>query len=265
MPVVFAPAVRETSGVSTSAPGYLFNNYPYRTPARLNEYYNDFNTYAAGDWTVTTGGTGANALIDANGGQLTLTTDAATNDIQGIELTKKTFAFTTGSQVWFGCNLKIANATQSAIMFGLGNTFAALTPTDGVYFSKANASAVMGAVIRASSTSTAVTLNTSMSTVVAATFYSFGFWYNGVDTLKFYSTIGASANGANTPGNGSGYYSGGNQIAAAAGTGYTYALTNLPATSTNLTAGIAIKAGTTVAQVATIDWFLASEEIVGRY
>src|SRR4051812_25783 len=164
MPVVTAPPTRFTSGVSTSAPSYAMGSYSFRTPARLNEYYNDFNTYAAGDFTVT-GTTGTNALIDGVGGLLAVTTDAATNDVQGFQLVKKSFAFTTGSQVWFQMNVKLANATQNAVMFGLGNSFTALTPTDGVYFSKPASSAVMAAVVRASSTSTSVVLNTSASTV----------------------------------------------------------------------------------------------------
>jgi hypothetical protein len=266
MPVVTAPATRFTSGVSTSGPSYALGNYSFPTPMRLNEYFNDFNTYAAGDFTVT-GTTGTNALIDGAGGLLAVTTDAVTNDIQGFQLVKKGFAFQTGCQVWFSMNVKLANASTNAVMFGLGNSFTALTPTDGVYFSKAAASAVMTAVVRAASTSTTLTLNSSASTVVAATAYTFSFWYNGVDAINFYSTVGLAANGFNAPGNGAGYYNGGSQVAAQASSvsGATYPLTNLPATSTGLVAGFAIKASTTVAQVATIDYFLASQELVGRF
>lgn len=265
MPVVTAPATRETSGVSTSAPTYLFNNYPFPTPPRLMQVWDDFYRYLASDWTVT-GTTGTAAQADGVGGLLVLTTDAATNDVEGIQTVKKSFGFQTGCQMWFAINVKLTNATNNAFMAGVSNTFAALAPTDGVYFSKAAASTTLTAVIRASSTSTTLTLASGTSTMADATAYTLGFWYNGKDRLNFYTTIGLAANGFNAPGNGAGYYSGGSQIAASASSeaGSTYSLANLPATSTTLVAGAAIKAGTTVAQVATIDYFLASQEIVGR-
>ncbi len=267
MPVVTAPATRETSGVSTSAPNYVFNNYPKPTPPRIYEYFNDFSTYAAGDWTVTAVGGGTSALSDANGGKLVATTGASTNDIQGNQLTKKTFAFTTGSQVWYSINIALTNATNAAFMAGLADSFVGLAPTDGVYFSKLAASTTLTAVIRAASTSTTVTLNSSARTMANATAYTLSFWYDGVSKLYFYTTIGLAANGFNAPGNGTGYYSGGSQIAgyASSETGATNSLANLPATTTLLTAGFAAQAGTTVAQVATIDYLLAGEEIVARF
>src|SRR6266576_815825 len=136
MSVTGSPPLRYPSGGSTSPDHYALGNYTFRTPMRLNEYFSDFNTYAAGDWTVTAVGGGSSALSDANGGKLVVTSGASLNDIQGNQLTKKTFAFTTGSQVWFSINVALTNATNGAFMAGLGNTFAALTPTDGVYFSK---------------------------------------------------------------------------------------------------------------------------------
>ncbi len=261
MSVTGSPPVRYPSGFSSSAPGFAMGNYPHMTPPRINEYFNDFNTYAAGDWTVTAVGGGTSALSDANGGKLVVTSGASLNDIQGNQLTKKTFAFTTGSQVWFSINVSIADATNSAFMAGLGSSFTALTPTDGVYFSKAAASAVMTAVVRASSTSTTMTVGT----MVDATAYTFSFYYDGLPTpsLYFFSTIGATApTSQSVP-----YFTGGNTVNALASsvTGSTNSLANIPPTTTLLTAGFALKAGTTAAQVGTIDYFLAGEEIVNRF
>jgi hypothetical protein len=228
---------------------------------RLNEYFNDFNTYAAGDWTVTAVGGGTSALTGVNGGALLVTTGASSADIQGNEFPVKTFAFTAGSQVWFSINVSFAHASNSAFMAGLANTFIALTPTDGVYFSKPSGAAVMNLIVRAASTSTTMTIGT----VVAATAYTFSFYYDGKPTpsLYGYSTIGATApTSQSVP-----YFSGGNSIAAVASSeaGATNTLANIPPVTTLLTAGFALKAGTTAAQVATIDYFLASEEIVNRF
>ena len=263
-----SPPSRLQAGVSTSAPTFLFGNCPHPTNARTNLYFNDFNTYAAGDWTVTTGGTGTSALIDANGGQIAITTDAASADIQANQLVKKTFAFTANSQFWFGINFKLSHATNSAFMAGVSNTFAALGPTDGVYISKVAGSAVTNLIVRAGSSTSATLL---LGTLVADTFYSMGFYYNGsaTPTLYTYSTIpylngtapgGATGNTAFGPN----YFSGGSQQGAAAGPG-SQAQTALTLPTANLTAGWAIKANTTVAQVATIDWFHAESEIVARF
>ena len=265
MPVVIAPATRETSGVSTSARTWLFSNLPFPTPPRLHQYFNDFDTYAAGDWTVTTGSTGSVGLTDGNGGLLIISSAGATNDIQAMQLVPKSFAFTTGSQMWFACNLSLgATATLGALQFGLANTHATPgTTTDGAFFSKAAGSASLTFSLRASSTSTTATVGT----LVASTAYTFGFYYNGnadKPALFVYSTIGqTTANGLITPGNGSGYYSGGNYVAASFGSEYANAITNLP--TANLTAGVGIKASTGATVSATLDYFYAGGEIVARY
>ena len=257
-----SPPVRFPSGSSTSPDSYVFGSYPFATPMRLNQYFNDFNTYAAGDWTVTSAG-GTSALADFNGGALVVTTQTSDADVQGNQLAKKSFAFTTGSQVWFSINFKLTTATTPAVMAGLSNTFAALTPTDGVYFSKAANSTTMNLVIRASSTSTTL----AVGTMADATFYTFSYYYDGkpTPTLKVYSTIGYSGSPTafSVP-----YFSGGNQevISASSDPLATNSLANLPATTTLLTAGFAVKSsGGTLAGIATIDYFLASEEIIARF
>ena len=265
MPVVIAPATRETSGVSTSARTWAFANFPFPTPPRLNLYFNDFQTYDSTDFTVT-GTSGSVGMTDGNGGLLAVGTSGATNDIEGFQLKNKCYSFTTGSQVWFSCNLAVgATPTLGTLTFGLANSLTspgATVPTDGVYFNKAAGSASLTVNLANASAYTQVTVGT----LAANTYYTFSYYYNGKDALHVYSTIGqTTANGYITPGNGSGYYSGGNYVACSFGADYANAITNLPATSTNLTAGLAYKASTGATCTATVDYFLAAEEIVGRF
>lgn len=256
-----SPPVRYPSGVSTSAPNYVYSNFPEATPPRLNEYFTDFNNYVAGDWTVTTAGAGTTALSDGNGGLLTVTTDAGGTAVQGNELVAKSFKFTSGSQMWFSINVNFgANATQNAFMAGVSNTFAALTPTDGVYFSKAAASTTMQAIVRGSSTSTTMTVGT----VAVNTPYTFSFYYDGkpTPTLYFYSTIGLTTPTAF----GAPYYTGGNQAVAVASSeaGATNTLANLP--TADLRGGFALKSGAaTFTGVAVIDFVHWAEEVIGRF
>jgi hypothetical protein len=262
MSVTGSPPVRYTSGVSTSAVGYALADYTFRTPMRLNEFFTDFNTYNAGDWTVTASSSGTIALRDYNGGAITVTTATSAADVEGAQLKNKSFAFTTGSQVWFSINISLTTATTPALMMGLSNTFAALAPTDGVYFSKVAGSTTMNLLITAGSTSTTL----AVGTMADATQYTFSFYFDGkpTPTLKVFSTIGYSTPTAfSVP-----YYNGGNQEvnSASSETGATNTLVNLPTPSTLLTAGFAIKSsGGTLAGIGIIDYFLASEEIVGRF
>jgi hypothetical protein len=230
---------------------------------RLNQYFSDFDTYLSGEWTVTTGSTGSVGLTDGNGGLLIVGSAGATNDIQALQLVPKSFAFTTGSQAWFACNVSFGSATLGTATFGLANTFAtpgATVPTDGVYFNKAAGSSTLTINLAKSSAYTQATVGT----LVAATAYTFGFYYDGNSNLFAFSTIGqTSGNGYITPGNGANYFNGGNYYAQSFGSTYTNAITNLP--TANLTAGFGIKASTGATVTATIDYFYAAEEIVARY
>jgi hypothetical protein len=160
-------------------------------------------------------------------------------------------------------NVKLTTSTTPALMFGLANSFATLAPTDGVYFSKVAGSQTMNLIINASSTPTTL----AVGTMADATFYTFSYYFDGkpTRTLQVFSTIGYSGSPTafSVP-----YFSGGNQevISASDETGATNSLVNLPTTTTLLTAGFAVKSsGGTLAGIATIDYFLAGEEIIARF
>ena len=257
-----SPPVRFPSGVATSPKGYVFGEYPQGlTPPRVNEYFNDFNTYAAGDWTVTAT-TGTSALIDANGGKLVQTTAASASDTQAQQLVKKSYAFTAGAQLWFSINVALNDVTNTAFAAGMTNSISALTPTDGVYFNKLTATNVLNAVIRAASVSTTIPLGV----LAINTPYTLSFYYDGkpTPTLYFFTTIGlATPTAFAQP-----YFSGGNQIngEASADGANPNTLVNLPPPSTLLDLGFGI-ASTAVASVktATVDYVLGSCEILTRF
>ena len=87
--------------------GYAGGTQATRSVAclRFAAYWNDFNTYNAGDWTVAPA-TGTSALTAGLGGQLTLTTGAVSGNGQGNALNPVSFAFTPGYQTWFSINFK---------------------------------------------------------------------------------------------------------------------------------------------------------------
>ncbi len=261
--------VRFPSGVATTSPGNLFANLGIPTPAFYYQYFNDFATYAAGDWTVTTGGTGTSALTDALGGKILLTTSSVAADFQGNQLVKKSFGFEAGADVWFGINFSLSaggstGATGPAFLAGLGNTFAngATGPTaGGVFFKKAAGSTTLNLLIEGD---TGTTTTVPVGTLAAATAYTVGYYYNGsagTPTLYVYSTIPYVANSLTKPYT---YGPGGSFVVATAYSGGTYTLANLPGVSTLLTMGFGIATGTTAAQTNTVDYVFAGQT-VNRY
>lgn len=260
MSVTGTPPVRYPSGVSTSPNQYVFGNYPYRTPFRLFEYVNDFNTYAAGDWTVTATGGGTSALTTGNGGFLLLSTASGNGDVQGNELTEPSYLVVAGSQMWFSINVAIGGSiTTSAFMAGMSNTFATLAPTAGIYFSKPTGAATLNAIIRNASTSTTI----AMGTMAVDTAYTLSWYYDGrsVPTVYFYTTIGMASPTANSQP----YFTGGNQCIASASSdpAATNSLANIPTVA--MTAGLALRGTTAALRTATVDYLAAAQEIITRF
>jgi hypothetical protein len=260
--------VRFPSGVATSPPGFLFGNLGIPTPAYYYQYFNDFSTYAAGDWTVTTGGTGTSALTDGLGGKLIQTTNTTAADFQANQLTKKSFSTQSGQDIWFGINFELSaggstGATGPAFVAGLGDTFAggATGPTNGgIWFKKAAGSTTLNLLVTASSTTTTI----PVGTLAAATPYTVGYYYNGsaaTPTLYVFSTIPYADGSVTKP---QVYAPGGSQLVATAYSGGTYTLANLPVAATLMTMGFGIQGGTTAAQTSTVDYVFAGQTI-NRY
>jgi hypothetical protein len=249
---------RYPSGVSVQARPYFYSNYPTPTQIVLShEYANDFDTYVATDWTVTTT-TGSNALTAGNGGILTLTTAAAANDIQGIQKTPAAFAFVLGEPLWFSVNVN-ANDTASSIFAGLMTGGTVIAPTDGVFFSKATGQNNVSITVKTGGASTVFANVTSVnpSPTIATTL---GFYYDGLGnpTLWVFSSQSnynsASAFGAPVP-------IGGNMCGAFGAQATSgFLLTNLPLS--NLAPTVAIEAGAAAVKTLAVDYLFAANQIL---
>ena len=195
MPAGLSPA-RYSSGVSTARkPQDLYGMYPSPMPVGANYYVNDFNTYAAGDWTVAPA-TGTSALIAGNGGILQLTTGAVSGNGQGNAQTPVSYAFTPGYQTWFSINF--TNALNNIPNWIVGLTAGgASAPTQGAYFTKATASRNVQFVLKQGATTTVspVPLTNAAQDAVAL---QLGIYYDGrpTPTLYIYSSVGLIGNQA---------------------------------------------------------------------
>jgi hypothetical protein len=260
-------------GVATQPRRSLFGNLPHPNPFACNYYENDFNTYAAADWTVSTVNSGTSALAAVNGGALLLTTGATSTNFQGNTLLPASFSITPGYRAWFGICITMADTTLPSFVVGLtkGGPSA---PTDGVYFTKAASSQSISAVIRASSVSSTIagiaTLPTAASITPAVPSFSMGWFYNGQPsaTLEFfcstaYATYTAGVLTAPAAFTAPPQTGGVMVSAASAASGYTApnVLTNLPAPTTVLAPQFYFVTSTSVAQLVYIDYVMAAAEL----
>ena len=176
---------RFKNGVTNAAVNSIFGNLPIPdvTINGLTEYFNDFHTYAAGDWTVTASGSGSSAISAGLGGRLALTW--GTSGTQGNTLTSGGFSFNAastsanGSQFWFSsCIINPANASAPNFLVGAikGNP---TSISDGVYFTKAAAGLPWRINIKAAAASTTtVTLPTSTNAANNSV-QELGYYYDG--------------------------------------------------------------------------------------
>lgn len=179
------------NGVTNQEVSDILGDMGQLDPTKYHTYFNDFDTYTAADWTITTTETGAGsaseALTDADGGVLLITNDAADNDADFFNKVGESFLFEENKKLWFKARFKVSDATQSDFVMGLQITDTTpLAVSDGVYFVKSDGDTKADFVITKDSTATT---ESEVATIADDTYITLGFYYNGVDKIIY------SANG----------------------------------------------------------------------
>ena len=164
----------------------LFADMVQPDPTLFHQYFQDFDTYVAGDWTVTeTDAAATQALTAGDGGLLLVTNTAADNDLVALQKNPAAWTFTAGKKTFFRCRFKVSNATESDLVFGLQVVDATpLDVTDGVYFLKADGSTNV-AIIARKNASTGSTTATAITTLANDTFIELGWCYDGQSTIAY--------------------------------------------------------------------------------
>lgn len=181
---------RFPNGVTNVADNALFADMVQPDPTKFHTYFNDFDTYTAGDWVVTeTQAAATQALTAGDGGLLLLTNTAADDDLVALQKTPAAFTFTAGKKTFFSCRFKVSDATQSDVVIGLQVVDTTpLDVTDGVYFLKADGSTAISVICRKNAT-TGSTSASSIATLANDTYIELGFAYDGEGKV-FYEVNG---------------------------------------------------------------------------
>jgi len=223
------------NGVTNQKTTDLLGPYQVPDPSVAHTFFNDFDTYNASDWTVTETNAGATqAINNEDGGVLLITNTSADNDLAALQLSKETFKFESGKELFFKARFKTSDATQSDLVMGLQITDTTpLSVTDGVYFKKDDGSAALDFYVTKNSTSSSAS---AITTLTNNSYITVGFYYNGKDSVQYFA--GTDAVSPNYLGK--------------------LGITNLP-DDEELTISFAIQNGEAVAKTLSVDYILVAK------
>lgn len=161
--------------------------YDIESESAYHIFFEDFDKYTAGDWTITTTEAGAGDATEAvgniQGGVLVVTNDAADNDLDFFQWTKETWKFQVGKKMLFKARFKIFEVIQCDFRIGLMITDTTqLDVTDGVYFGTDDGDALLDFSVEKNNTAT---LQAGIATLVADTFVTVRFYYDGGDKIIY--------------------------------------------------------------------------------
>jgi len=172
-----------TSGVTNVSADGTLGKLKMPAPQKYHSYFNDFDTYLASDWTITTtedgSGSASEALADGDGGLLLVTNAAGDNDNDFFQLVKEGFKYEAGKQLAFNMRFKTNDATQSDIVAGLQLTDTSpLDVTDGIFFLKSDGGTTVTFIVEKDSTQSTLDLPNALAD---DTFMTIGFVYDPKD------------------------------------------------------------------------------------
>jgi hypothetical protein len=177
---------RFPNGVTNVADNSPFADLRMPDPTQYHTYFNDFDTYAAAEWTVTETQAGATqALTNGDGGLLLLTNSAADNDLVALQKVGESFTMEAGKKAFFKCRFRVSDATQSDVVIGLQVTdITPLDVTDGIYFIKDDDAASLSIICRKDATTGSNRVN-NIATLANNTYVTLSWFYDGVDRLEY--------------------------------------------------------------------------------
>lgn len=225
-------STRFPNGVTNVLETHGASDFKAPWPFKYHGYANDFDSFAAGDWTVSETQAGATQdLVAGDGGRLALVNSAANADVNSIQLRVASFALDPTKDVLVSTRVQVDDATLAAMLVGIAivdTSPIASAPSDGVWFGKA--AGVTTLTFNVSKASTVSSVN--IGTMASATMVELTAQWNAVTAEWLVYVNNAQA-------------------------GRISGSTNFPNTQ-NLTVTIAVANGSGVARTLTCDWIMAA-------
>jgi hypothetical protein len=186
---------RFPSGLTTVHKWNPLGEFGLPDPTQWHVWFDDFDDFAAAQWIITTteagGGSATEAVNSADGGILLITNDNADNDLDFLQWSGtdasaavETFKFVAGKKLFFKARIAINEPIQADAVIGLMLTDTTmLDVTDGVFFQTDDGDALLDFHVEKNNTSSDAT---GIATLVADTYVTLSFYYNGVDKVEAY-------------------------------------------------------------------------------
>lgn len=182
-------ATRFLDGISNTSSTSTLADVGSLDPTKYHVYFNDFDTYVLGDWTITTkedgAGSATEALDDADGGVLLVTNAGGDDDNDFFNKKGESFTLESGKKAWFRSRFKVSNATGSDFVIGLQQTDTSpLSVNNGVYFQKDDGDTNLDFK---SSNGGATLAASALATVADDTYVTVGFYHAGGTEIQYFS------------------------------------------------------------------------------
>lgn len=183
---------RFTDGISNLRSTDAFGDMRYSDMTRHIYFWEDF--IDSGDfiaatptnWVVTAVGVATRtrpALLEQVGGVVLLTNAAANDDSVSVQQISLPYLFNRNLRAAFQARFKVSDVTKSDLFMGLSiaDTSPIAAVDDGVFFTKADGSAILQALVRADTVTTFS--DTDVATLVNDTYVNVGWYWDaaGVD------------------------------------------------------------------------------------
>jgi hypothetical protein len=177
---------RFPNGVNTSPRVSGMKMLPIPDPSGVIQYFDDYMTYLASDWTITkTSAASTQALVDGDGGLLQLYNPATASQMNAIQHVKQPFTGNAKKKMWFKTKLTFSDANAADVLAGLQGTTATpftFTGLSGMWFFKPTGGTTFTCYVQNNGTATSqsgVGLATTSPTELII-------FYNGKDEVTFW-------------------------------------------------------------------------------
>lgn len=175
---------RFPNGLSTARSIGPMGNYTHPDETDQHLYFNDFNAYTSGDWTITVVGSATPALVAGDGGLLAIATSATSADSAFLQKTIASFTFETGKPAWFASRFKVSTLATTVVMGLQVIDTTPLDVTDGIYFLSTTATGAVTGICRKNATTGST--SAACGTLVADTYTELAWYWDGKDTVSFF-------------------------------------------------------------------------------